>query len=64
MPQNGTTGAYLCINKTDKPLKIKDMNTSNALSFISSIATSEASYDILMDMINEMDLEVMDVCVA
>ncbi len=40
------------------------MNTANALSFISSMASSEASYDILMDMINEMELEVMDVCMA
>ncbi len=56
--------AYLCINKTDKPLKTNDMNTNNALSFISSIAATDASYDILLDMINEMDLEVMDVCAA
>ncbi len=40
------------------------MNTTNALSFISSMASSEASYNILMDMINEMDLEVTDVCFA
>ncbi len=64
MPWFGTLWAYLCINKTDKPLKIIDMNTANALSFISSMASSEASYNILMDMINEMELEVTDVCVA
>ncbi len=40
------------------------MNTANALSFISAMASSEASYNILMDMINEMDLEVRDVCMA
>ncbi len=40
------------------------MNTTNALSFISSMATSEASYNILMDMISEMELEVKDVCLA
>ncbi len=50
--------------KTDKQLKFKDMNTTNALSFISSMAASEASYNILMDIINEMDLEVTDVCAA
>ncbi len=40
------------------------MNTDNALSFISSMASSESSYNILMDMINEMDLEVKNVCMA
>ncbi len=40
------------------------MNTVNALSFISSMAASDASYNILMDMINDMDLEVTDVCMA
>ncbi len=40
------------------------MNTTNALSFISSMAASEASYSILMDMISEMELEVTDVCMA
>ena len=33
------------------------MNTDNALSYISSIASSEDSYRTLLDMINEMDLE-------
>ncbi len=37
------------------------MNTTNAISFISSMASSDSSYDILMDMINDMDLEVKDV---
>ncbi len=40
------------------------MNTENTLSFIGSMISSEASYNILVDMINEMDLELMDVCVA
>ncbi len=40
------------------------MNTANSLSFISSMVSSEASYNILMDMINDMELEVMDVCMA
>ena len=57
-------GFYLCINKTDEPLKIKDMNTDNTLSFISSMISSEASYKTLVDMINDMELEVMDVCMA
>ncbi len=41
-----------------------DMNTENTLSFISSMISSEASYNILVDMINDMDLELMDVCMA
>ncbi len=56
----GTLGLYLCINKTDKPLKPKDMNTDNTLSFISSMISSEASYRTLVDMIDDMGLEVMD----
>jgi hypothetical protein len=55
---------YLCINKTDEPLKIKDMNTDNTLSFISSMISSEASYRTLVDMIDEMGLEVMDFNIA
>ncbi len=40
------------------------MKTENTLNFISSMVTSDASYNVLMDMINEMDLELMDICVA
>lgn len=40
------------------------MNTDNTLSFISSMISSEASYQALMDMINEMDLEIMGVIAA
>lgn len=40
------------------------MNTENTLSRISSMVSSEASYRILMDMINEMDLELMDISLA
>ncbi len=40
------------------------MNTDNTLSFISTMISSETSYMTLVDMINEMDLELMDVCVA
>lgn len=40
------------------------MNTDNILSFISTMISSETSYMTLVDMINEMDLELMDVCVA
>ncbi len=40
------------------------MNTDNTLSFISSMISSEASYNILVDMINDMDLELMDICMA
>lgn len=57
-------GLYLCIKKTDKPLKTKDMNTDNTLAFISSMISSEVSYKTLVDMINDMELELMDVCIA
>ena len=39
-----------------------DMNTDNTLSFISSMISSEASYRTLVEMIDEMGLELMDVC--
>lgn len=55
---------YLCNNITDEPLKNKDMNTDNTLSFISSMISSEASYRTLVDMIDEMGLEVMDFNIA
>lgn len=40
------------------------MNTDNTLSIISSMVSSEASYMAIVDMINDMDLELMDVCMA
>ena len=40
------------------------MNTDNTLAFISSMISSEASYKTLVDMINDMELEGMDVCMA
>ena len=40
------------------------MITDNTLAFISSMLSSEASYKTLVDMINDMELEVMDVCMA
>jgi hypothetical protein len=52
-------GLYLCINKTDKPLNIKVMNTDNALAFLSSLSSSDSSYRTLVDMINDMDLEII-----
>lgn len=55
---------YLCINKTDEPLKLKDMNTDNTLSFISSMISSETSYRTLVDMIDDMELEMMDFNIA
>lgn len=55
---------YLCIHKTDEPLKLKDMNTDTALSYISSMISSESSYRTLVDMIDEMGLEVMDFTIA
>lgn len=61
---NGTLYLYLCINIKDGHKKQNDMNTDNTLAFISSMISSEASYKTLVDMINEMDLELMDVCMA
>ena len=40
------------------------MNTDNTLAFLSSMVSSDASYNALMDMINEMDLELMGVTAA
>ena len=37
------------------------MNTENTLAGISAIISSEASFNTLVDMINEMDLELMDI---
>jgi hypothetical protein len=59
VPWFGTVGLYLCINKTDKPLNIKVMNTDNALAFLSSLSSSDSSYRTLVDMINDMDLEII-----
>lgn len=42
--------------------KDTDMNTDNTLSFISSMISSESSYRTLVEMIDEMGLELMDVC--
>ena len=39
------------------------MNTENTLARLSTMIPSE-SYMNLVDMINEMDLELMDVCMA
>ena len=64
MLYNGTMCLYLCINKTDELLKLKDMNTDNTLSFISSMISSETSYRTLVDMIDDMGLEMMDFNIA
>jgi hypothetical protein len=45
-------------------IKITAMNTDNTLAFISTMISSESSYRALVDMINEMDLELMDICMA
>ena len=39
------------------------MNTDFNFSSLSSMFSSETSYNTLVDMINDMDLELMDVCV-
>ncbi len=64
VPQIGTRWRYLCINKTGKPLKFRDMNTDNTLSFISSMVSVDPSYKTLVDLINDMDLELKDICLA
>ncbi len=40
------------------------MKTDSTLAFISSMVSSDASYTVLMDMINEMDLEIMEVSLS
>lgn len=40
------------------------MNTDFTFSNLSSMFVSETSYNTLVDMINDMDLEMMDVKVA
>lgn len=40
------------------------MNTNITISNLSSMFSSEDSYRILVDMVNDMDLELMDVCFA
>ena len=59
MPYFGTIRLYLCINKTDKPLKSKVMNTDNTLAFISSLTSSDSSYRTLIEMIDDMGLEII-----
>lgn len=40
------------------------MNTDNALTYISSMISSESSYKALLDMIDEMELEILGVSAA
>ena len=40
------------------------MNTDFNLSNLCSMFTSETSYNTLVDMINDLDLEVMDISVS
>jgi len=40
------------------------MNTDNALTYISTMISSESSYKALLDMIDEMDLEILGVSAA
>jgi len=37
------------------------MKKDNALAFISTMVSSESSYKVLVDMINEMDLEIISI---
>lgn len=61
----GTFGIYLCINKMKYKHLIRiAMNTNITLSNLSSMFSSEDSYRTLVDMVNDMDLELMDVCFA
>lgn len=61
VPQFGTTAAYLCIrNKKTGDMK----NTEYNLDALSSIISSEASFNELVNMIDDMGLEIMDVKAA
>lgn len=61
----GTFSVYLCINKMKYKHLIRiAMNTNITLSNLSSMFSSEDSYRTLVDMVNDMDLELMDVCFA
>lgn len=40
------------------------MNTDNAISCLSALFQSEASYATLVEMISELDLELMDISIA
>ena len=40
------------------------MYTDNALTYISTMISSESSYKALLDMIDEMDLEILGVSAA
>ena len=40
------------------------MNTDFTFSNLSSMFASEASYNTLVDMINDMDLELMDISIS
>ena len=40
------------------------MNTNVTISSLSSMFSSEDSYRTLVDMINDMELELIDVCLA
>ena len=40
------------------------MNTDNALTYISTMISSESSYKARLDMIDEMDLEILGVSAA
>ena len=56
------TLVHVCGIFESRNLNDTDMNTDNTLSFISSMISSEASYRTLVEMIDEMGLELMDVC--
>ncbi len=40
------------------------MNNDYTLSFVSSIDSSDSSYRTLVEMISDLDLELMDVCLG
>jgi len=48
---------YLCINKQ----KIQAMNKENTIASLSKMFTSESSFNVLVDMMNDMDLELMEI---
>ena len=57
----------LCTFASSKRKELKNhrvMNTDNAISSLSALFQSEASYATLVEMISELDLELMDISLA
>ena len=58
MPSFGTIACYLCIrNKKTRDMK----NTDNTLSILGNVLSSEACFDALREMIDDLGLELEDI---